>query len=80
MNTLLKIWLWFDGKKTVFGTIFLGIAAIINDVLIGIIGLSCPQLVITAKVFAYFGLLFGGVGLRHKWVKKKNTIESQITQ
>lgn len=71
LNGLVVLWRWFDGKKTVIGTIFLFIATIINEVVIAIIGLNFPWLVITAKVFSYFGLMFGGVGVTHKGVKKK---------
>ena len=66
MNAIIE---WFNGKKTIIGTICLWVAAFIAQVALPELGLNVEFGESTISVLNWFGLAFGGVGLTHKGMK-----------
>ncbi len=64
-----RTWDWFNGKKTVIGTVCLFASAFITQVLIDIWGLDAEPLQHTRETLDWLGLILGGTGLMHKAVK-----------
>ena len=65
-------WRWASGKKTNIGTVLLIASAIIQQVVMGIWGISGEALLSLSQTFDWFGMALGGVGLVHKYRKAKN--------
>lgn len=63
------MWTWFNGKKTIIGTIILLISAIIEQVAVGIWGIQSDWLPKAVQTCDWIGMALGGVGLFHKGVK-----------
>ena len=61
---------WFDGKKTIIGTVLLIGGAILTEVVMGIWGIDTAEVRNSASTANWFGLVMGGTGLTHKAVKK----------
>ena len=62
---------WFNGKKTLIGTIMLWVGAFGSQVVIGVWGISDPLVPIAIETLNWFGMAFGGVGVAHKIAKRK---------
>lgn len=76
METLLKIWNYFNGKKTSIGALILTLAFLItqvqSQVFVGIWGIEVPVWVDkTVLTLEWVGSILSGVGLLHKKVKPK---------
>lgn len=73
INLLIKIWQWFDNKKTIIGSFFLIISAFCTQVLIGIWNASWDWLPLLIQTFDWIGMVLGGTGLIHKAYKSRNS-------
>jgi hypothetical protein len=77
----MKFIAWFNGKKTIIGASLLFAAAVIEQVVMGILVgkwqlFASPDWVpATAEVLVWFGMFVTGGGLAHKRIKAKNGAE-----
>lgn len=65
------MWEWFNGKKTVIGTLLLLFGAVVEQVLVGMWGVSGSWVGPFIQTCDWFGMLFGGTGLAHKGLKSR---------
>ena len=66
MNWLQKLWAWFDGKKTLIGTIILFGSAFVSQVLMGIWKLPAYPWEQIAMTMDWVGMAVAGLGAVHK--------------
>jgi hypothetical protein len=73
----MKIITFFNGKKTIIGSILMTLAIIITEVLVGIWGVEGEWIAPTVKTLNWIGMLLGGTGLLHKAMKGNTPIENK---
>lgn len=71
METLTKIWTFFNGKKTTIGAVILFIAVFLNEVVGGIWGVDAPSLHKAIQTLNWIGMPLTAGGVFHKAVKPK---------
>src|SRR3972149_506606 len=64
---------WFNGKKTIIGSIMMTIAIFLTEVVIGIWAADWVWLPGVISTLNWVGMLLGGTGLIHKGIKAANT-------
>lgn len=69
MSTLLNLWNWFNGKKTVIGLALIGIATFLSEIVVGkweVVATWIPKLI---ETLSWIGVALTGSGLLHKGTK-----------
>lgn len=69
MNIILKLWNFFNGKKTVIGAVLLFLAEAMEKVLIGIWHVDAPWILPAIATLKWAGMAFVGGGVWHKLTK-----------
>lgn len=66
-------WKLLNGRKTIIGSVLLITSAFSDQVLMGIWDVAWSALPQISSTCDWFGMALGGVGLAHKWQKRKPT-------
>lgn len=66
----MKIWNYLNGKKTSIGTAAFIAACVMNEVVKGIWHVEHPFIDPSIETLNWVGMVFGGIGLTHKAMKK----------
>ena len=70
MNTIIT---WFNGKKTIIGSVLMTASIILTEVVVGIWMVEGDWIAPTVKTLNWVGMLLGGTGLIHKAMKPSTT-------
>ena len=65
-----EFWTWWDGKKTIIGTVCLWIGyAVIGDLLMGQLAFNPEWLATVQSILTWIGTFLAPLGLAHKVAK-----------
>lgn len=66
---------FFNGKKTIIGSIFMTLSIILTEVVVGIWEVEGWWIAPAVKTLSWAGMLMGGTGLIHKAAKKPTAVK-----
>jgi hypothetical protein len=69
----LKLWLWFNGKKTIIGAVLLMAHAFMQHCVVGIWHYDNPTFLNFDNTVDWLGQGFTGMGITHKLLKELPT-------